>query len=127
MTPPGWAGDEVRRPWWPGTQVLIPRFSRLLEEVNPQTLLHPRVAHILSLRRNKKDQNTQNGTLGRNPRLPASWPLWLVPVLGLVPAGPGKMRQEDGVELVSVLLVVSVTGGTSQTYVLMAGPEDLRS
>lgn len=35
------------------------------------------------------------------------------------------MRQKDGVELVSVLLVVSVTGGTSQTYVLMAGPEEL--
>lgn len=35
------------------------------------------------------------------------------------------MRPEDGVELVSVLLVVSVTSGTSLTYLLMAEPEDL--
>lgn len=35
------------------------------------------------------------------------------------------MRLEDGVELVSALLVVSVTCGTSQTYLLMAGPEEL--
>lgn len=80
---------------------------------------------IPCLRRNKKDQNTQNETVGRNATLPlfgghSSWCVW-----GLVPAEPRKMRQEDGVELVSVLLVVSVTGGTSQTYVLLAGPEEL--
>lgn len=45
--------------------------------------------------------------------------------MGLVPAGPRKMRQEDGVGLVSVLLVDSVTSETSQTYILMAGPEEL--
>lgn len=50
--------------------------------------------------------------------------LWLVWVLELVPAGSERMGQEDGAELVSVLLV-SVTGGTSQTYLLIAGPEEL--
>lgn len=40
-------------------------------------------------------------------------------------AGPGRVRPEEGVGLVSVLPVVSVTCGTSQTYLLIAGPEEL--
>ena len=84
----------------------------------------PRVAHPFTLRRKWTPIAEWEG---RKVSWASSiwWLLWLVWVLERVPVGSGRVRPEDGVELVSVLLVVSVTSGTSLTYLLMAGPEDL--
>lgn len=125
-TPPGGAGGRMRGPllppvpWWAGTtQVLIPAFL-LLGAGRPSASPSPPSASGGSGRARTPlakwgaGKGSQACLLGRWLAWGWSWYCW---------AWEGET--EGGVGLVSVLPVVSVTCGTSQTYLWMAGPEEL--